>query len=167
MGEAAHFLPDYKQGRTIEAGDQIGFLIENCGSAGYYQEIARTIVLGKASSELRDTFAMCKAAQDYTISLCKPGALCSDVSKAYNAYMVEHGLPPEGRLYAHGHGYDLVERPLIRDDETMRMEAGMCFAIHPGVLNSSLFAVCCDNFLIEETGLPTRLHKTEQRVFEI
>jgi hypothetical protein len=35
-------------------------------------------------------------------------------------------LPPETRLYAHGQGYDMVERPLIRADESMWFEEGMC-----------------------------------------
>jgi hypothetical protein len=39
--------------------------------------------------------------------------------------MRAHGRELEQRLHAHGQGYDYVERPLIRDDETMRLEAGM------------------------------------------
>jgi len=35
--------------------------------------------------------------------------------------MRSRGLPAELRLYAHGQGYDLVERPLIRADETMNL----------------------------------------------
>ena len=60
-------------------------------------------------------------------------------------------LPPELRLYAHGQGYDLVERPLIRADETMTIEADMNFAVHPGYETPSIFAVICDNYLIGPT----------------
>jgi hypothetical protein len=36
-------------------------------------------------------------------------------------------------------GYDMVERPLIRDDEEMRIEENMAIVCHPGVLNSRMF----------------------------
>ncbi len=61
-------------------------------------------------------------------------------------------MPPELRLYAHGQGYDLVERPLMRADETMSIEADMNFAVHPSYETPSLFAVICDNYLIGLDG---------------
>ena len=47
----------------------------------------------------------------------------------------KHGYRPERRLYAHGQGYDLVERPLIREDEPMKIKAGMNITVHPGAAN--------------------------------
>ena len=62
----------------------------------------------------------------------KPGTTCAEIAARHDDYMRGHGFPPELRLYAHGQGYDLVERPLIRADETMTIEADMNFAVHPG-----------------------------------
>jgi Xaa-Pro aminopeptidase len=70
-------------------------------------------------------------------------------------------------LYAHGQGYDMVERPLIRSDETMMIEAGMNLAVHPGYETDSIFAVICDNYLVETTGVSDCLHATEKRLFEL
>ena len=56
--------------------------------------------------------------------------------------MRARSLPPELRLYCHGQGYDLVERPLIRADETLTLEAGMNIAVHPGYETGSL--LCSD-----------------------
>lgn len=81
--------------------------------------------------------------------------------------MTEHGLPPERRLYAHGQGYDLVERPLIRADETMELAANMNFAVHPGYDDGTVFAVICDNYLVTETGVSDCLHQTSKKVFEL
>ena len=64
-------------------------------------------------------------------------------------------------------GADMVERPLIRHDETMRLKANMSLAVHPGYENAGLFAVICDNYIIEETGPSACLHQTEKRVFEV
>jgi Xaa-Pro aminopeptidase len=61
----------------------------------------------------------------------------------------------------------MVERPLIRRDETMTLEAGMCLAVHPGYETPSLFAVICDNYLMEASGPSECLHRTPKKVFEI
>ena len=54
------------------------FLIEVNGPGGYFTEVGRTIVLGKASQELKDNFATTVEAQDYSASLLKPGASCRE-----------------------------------------------------------------------------------------
>ena len=76
------------------------------------------------------------------------------------------GLPEERRLYAHSQGYDLAERPLIRQDETMRLAAGMCLAAHPTVANARVFVTITDNFLVTQ-GEPERLHRTPEAVVEL
>lgn len=81
--------------------------------------------------------------------------------------MRSRGLPPELRLYCHGQGYDLVERPLVRADESMRIEEHMNLAVHPGYETPSIFAVICDNYLIETGGPGACLHKTPKQVFEV
>jgi Xaa-Pro aminopeptidase len=74
VGQPARFAPRHFQGRTLQKSDHLVLLIENNGPGGYYAEIARTLVLGKASNELTDGFVAMKEAQDYTLSLMKPGA---------------------------------------------------------------------------------------------
>jgi Xaa-Pro aminopeptidase len=167
VGARSPFMPRYMQGRTLQKGDHLSLLIENNGPGGFYTEIARTIVLGKASNELKDGFEAVREAQAYTLSLIKPGVPCRDIHATHNEYMRQRGLPPELRLYAHGQGYDMVERPLIRSDETMALEAGMNLAVHPGYETDSIFAVICDNYIVEAAGVSECLHKTEKRVFEL
>lgn len=132
-----------------------------------YAEVARTIVLGSASQKLKDEFAMMLEAQDHTLSLIKPGAHPKDIADAHDRWMESHGLPAERRLYAHGQGYDLVERPLIRADETMPLAANMNLAVHPGYDDGTVFAVICDNYLVTETGVSDCLHETPKQIFEL
>jgi Xaa-Pro aminopeptidase len=167
VGIRSPFVPRYMQGRRLEKGDHLSLLIEINGPGGFYTEIARTIVLGKASSELKDAFAAVKAAQDYSLGIMKPGTPVREVFARHNAYMTGKGMPEETRLYAHGQGYDMVERPLIRQDDDMTLQEGMCLAVHPGYETSSLFAVICDNYMIETSGPGQCLHKTEKMLFEI
>jgi Xaa-Pro aminopeptidase len=167
LGRASVFLPRYMQDRTLAEGDHLSLLIEVNGPGGFYTEIARTIVLGRASNELLDGFETVCAAQDHTLGLLRPGVLARDVAAAHDDYMRARALPPEMRLYGHGQGYDMVERPLIRHDETMRLRAGMNLAVHPGFETPSLFAVICDNYILGPDGPGPCLHHTEKKVFEV
>ena len=167
LGWPSIFAGRHMQGRTLSRGDHLSLLIEINGPGGFYAEIARTIVLGRASSELIEAFAQAREAQEATLRLMTPGASCREIAEAHDRHMRSRGLPIELRLYAHGQGYDMVERPLIRRDETMTLQQGMCLAVHPGFETPSLFAVICDNYLIGEDGPGECLHKTEKRVFEL
>jgi Xaa-Pro aminopeptidase len=155
------------QGRKIQTGDYFSLLIENSGPGGMYTEIARTVVLGKASNEIIDGFETVKEAQAHTLKMIKPGASCREIADAHDDFMQARGLPKELRLYCHGQGYDLVERPLVRADETMTLAENMNLAVHPGYETASLFAVICDNYLVTATGVSECLHKTPKQVFEI
>jgi Xaa-Pro aminopeptidase len=167
IGVRSPFVPRYMQGRVLGKGDHLSLLIENNGPGGFYTEIARTIVLGKASNELNDGFEAVREAQEYSLSLMNPGVSCRDIHFAHNEYMQKRGLPSELRLYAHGQGYDMVERPLIRSDETMTIEDGMNLAVHPGYETPSIFAVICDNYIVGNDGPGSCLHRTPKRIFEI
>jgi Xaa-Pro aminopeptidase len=167
LGQAARFVNHHFQGRTLRPGEHFSMLIENNGPGGMYTEIARTIVLGKASNELIDGFESMKEAQAHTLRWLKPGASPAEIAARHDDYMRNHGFPPELRLYAHGQGYDLVERPLIRADETMPIEADMSFAVHPTYESPSIFAVICDNYLIGPDGPGECLHKTPKQIFEL
>ena len=167
LGTAARFKARQRQGGTIEKGEHFSILIEVNGPGSMYAEVARTIVLGRATNELKDAFATVKEAQDHTLSMIRPGADPAAVAKAHDTWMTSRGLPAERRLYAHGQGYDLVERPLIRADETMKFAAGMNLAVHPGYDDGTVFAVICDNYLVTENGVSDCLHRTPKQVFEI
>jgi Xaa-Pro aminopeptidase len=167
LGIRSPFVPRYMQGRTLETGDHLSLLIEINGPGGFYTELARTVVLGKATSQLKDAFAAVKQAQDYSLSLMKPGTPVKEIFAKHNGYMTRNGMPTESRLYAHGQGYDMVERPLIRQDDDMALQQGMCLAVHPGYETASLFALICDNYMIEANGPGECLHKTAKRLFEI
>ena len=166
-GQPAPILPPNAQGRRFETGDYMAVLLENTGPGGYFAEVARPISLGKPSDELLENFEKAKAAQAYSTSLMKPGADCREIFKAYNEYMKQHGLPEEGRIHSHAQGYDIVQRPLIRFDEPMKLEPDMFFAVHPAISSPTNFTFVCDNLFITAEGNSGWLHATERKVFEI
>ncbi len=129
-------------------------------------EVGRTVALGTPPAALREAHEKTCAAQRNLVSLLKPGARCADVAAAHDDYMRSVGLPPENRVCAHGQGYDLLERPLIRADEPMTIEAGMVFVAHPGFFGREAFGFICDNYLVRADGPAEALHATPQDIFE-
>jgi Xaa-Pro aminopeptidase len=166
-GQAASFRPRSMQGRTLQRGDVYSLLIENNGAGGYYTELSRLFVLGRASQELRDTHAAVIDTQRYALSLLRPGAACSEIHELHNSYLSKQNLPTERRLNMHGMGYDMVERPLIRHDEDMSIAQHMAIVCHPGVLNERMFVHNTDMYLIEEQGVSECLHQTPKQIFEV
>jgi Xaa-Pro aminopeptidase len=166
--EPAAYRPRSMMGREIKKGDTYILLVENSGPGGYYTEVARPFVIGKATQQMRDLVGLINEAQANTVKRLKPGAAFPDIIKAHNEFMSSRGKHPEERIHCHGQGYDLVERPLCRHDETgMKVEANMYFACHPEVGTPQEFMTICDNFLIKEDGTQERLHRTPQEYFEL
>ena len=155
------------QGRTLQKGDVYSLLIENNGAGGYYTEMSRIFVLGKASQVLREAHAAVLDAQRYALTLLKPGAACADIFAAHNAYLQTLGMKEERRISIHGMGYDMVERPLIRNDEPMQIKEHMAIVVHPGILNERMFVHNTELYLIEADGPGECLHRTPREIFEL
>ena len=155
------------QGRQIREGDVLMFQAENTGPGGFFVHLGRLFVLGKAPQELVDAFGAVVEAQEYTVKLLKPGASSREVFEAYNAYMRSRGLPEERRVHCHGQGYEVVERPLVRNDETMKIAPNMNIGVHPSISNERMFVTVCDNFLTGPDGSAERLHRTPQKIVEL
>lgn len=165
-GQAARQKPSFFQNRTLRPGDQLTILIEVNGAGGYYTEIARTLCLGSVPDELAQGWAVAVEAQKLTAQKMVPGARPADLLAANNDFMVSRGYSAEHRIYAHGQGYNLVERPLIREDEPIILAAGMNIAVHPMAITERVYANCCDNYIITEQGAE-RIHKTPLEVFVV
>jgi len=161
------FNQRHYQNRVVEEGDTVALLVEDSGPGGMYAELGRTCVVGKASAELKDEFAFALEARKFTLSLLRPGTPCKDIYEAYNGFMRKNGRPEEKRLYAHGQGYDLVERPLIRDDEPMAIVKDMNIVVHPTYIRGHVLSWVCDNYLIEAGGPSERLHKFPEAIVEL
>ena len=167
VGTAAIFGNRHLQNRVIREGDYFTLLIENNGPGGMYTELGRTCVLGRASQEMQDEYEFALRARKFTLGMLKPGASPRDLWDAYNAFMRENGRPEEKRLHCHSQGYDMVERPLVRHDETMPIGANMVLSCHPTYATERTYSWICDNYLVGESGVTERLHRSPERIFEL
>ncbi|MGB7257611.1 MAG: M24 family metallopeptidase [Pseudolabrys sp.] len=167
LGSPSKFSNRHLQNRVIQKGDQIALLVEDNGPGGMYTELGRSCVIGvKVPQEMKDELAFCKEARKFTLDLLKPGTPCKDIWDQFNAFMRKNGRPTEARLYCHGQGYDLVERPLVRDDEPMPIEKDMNIVVHPTYIHGGYLNWLCDNYLIGGNGPGDRLHQFPEEVVE-
>ena len=97
------------------------------------------------------------------------GVVEGDVLRCcYHAWAYRgNGRPEEKRLHCHGQGYDLVERPLIRNDEPMKIEKDMNIVVHPTYFHGGKLTWVCDNYLIEADGPSERLHRFPEIITEL
>ena len=151
LGQPAFFAQRHFQGRTLSpAAITCHCSLRTTVRADSIPNSAGPSFLGKASQELLEGFEIVKDAQQHTLRKFKPGASCREISLAHNEFMKQKGVPPESRVYSHSQGYDLIERPLIRSDETMNLEKG-----HEHVSSSLL----CDELRCMRTSATTTWSK--------
>jgi Xaa-Pro aminopeptidase len=166
-GKPARLIPPCFGDKVIEEGDQFTLLLETNGPGGVWTELQRTICLGEVTPELEEHFDLCKELQKVTLDLLKPGVEPKTIWEANNAFLRSKGYPEELRIYAHGMGYDMVERPGISPEETMKIQARMNMAVHPAVVSEKAFGMYCENYLVGEIGGPLCLHQTPQKIYKI
>lgn len=164
IGKPSIYAYRHFQGRTINQGDHISVLLESNGLGGYWTELGRTICFGQPSGELQDAFDLCVQAQEYTAGLCRPGKSPPEIFDAFNVFMTAHGAAADKRIFAHSQGHDMVERPLIRSDETMRITTSHCLAIHPAHVTASFAGTVCDNFIVGADKTEC-IHSTPKQIF--
>jgi Xaa-Pro aminopeptidase len=166
-GKSFPYSSIHAMNRKLKAGDQVGILVEAVDPAGYYTHLHRIACVGKIPEPLQEQFEMAKEAQQVTLDLLKPGADPVEILAANNDFLRSRGLVEETRLYAHGQGYDLVERPSFQLGETMKIQANMNIAPHPAVLTKEATAIVCDNYIVTETGVSECLHKLPKEIFVV
>lgn len=166
-GVHASFQERHFQNRVIREGDQVSVLIEVNGPGGFYAELGRVLSVGPPSQELVDAYGVAVEAQRHTLDLLVPGAHPKDILAANNEFLTARGYRPELRLYAHGQGYDMVERPLFLADETMAIEAGMNLTVHPGAVSDTVWTAVTDNYVVGPDGPGECLHRTPKEVLVV
>jgi len=168
LGQPSKFANKHLQNRVIQKGDQIALLVEDNGPGGMYTELGRSCVVGvKVPQAMKDELAFCIESRKVTLELLKPGTPSKAVWDGFNAFMRKNGRPMESRLFCHGQGYDLVERPLVRNDEPMTIEKDMNIVVHPTYIHAGYLNWLCDNYLIGGNGPGDRIHQFPEEVVEV
>jgi Xaa-Pro aminopeptidase len=120
-----HALPEH---RVIRSGDLlrvdvVGFF------GGIYTDMARTVVVGQASSEQRATYRRVRDVQREVIDGLRPGLTAGEVYDHFTQSARSHGLGFTYRYVGHSTGYQVVEDPVLTTGNTERLQAGMVLCV--------------------------------------
>ncbi|MGI5971897.1 MAG: M24 family metallopeptidase [Oscillospiraceae bacterium] len=162
-GQVINYGPLAVQNRRIQYGDQFMVMLESSGPGGFFCEMSRYWSIGEPDEELVKGWEAALGTQRLIADLLRPGADLREVFSEGNKYLVERGYYPEGRIFGHSQGYDLVERPGIQWDEVMPVAENMVFAVHPSAINDKSNVFCCDNYIVTKDG-SRRLEKMPQEI---
>ncbi len=110
-------------------------------ATGYFGDLTRTVVKGKAPKHVKAAFVAVKDARDQAISAVKNGVNGKDVHQVSRDVLNTHGFetdleadPPHGFIHGTGHGLGLEihEAPRVstKDDE---LKTGHVHTVEPGV----------------------------------
>lgn len=120
-------------GRAIERGD---FLLLDFGAVvgGYCADVTRTFVMGRATAEQREVYAVVREANERAAAAIRPGMTGRDADAVARGYIERCGF---GELFGHslGHGLGLEvhEAPRLARTAEGALPAGAVVTIEPGV----------------------------------
>lgn len=119
--------------RTLEKGD-IVLLDFGCTREGYCSDLTRTVVLGAATDEQLDMYALVLEAHNSGLASIRSDVRATDVDAAARAVIAEAGHGNHfGHGLGHGVGLDIHEAPAMNriSEETLR--TGDVVTVEPGV----------------------------------
>jgi Xaa-Pro aminopeptidase len=140
-------------------------------ATGYYGDLTRTVVKGRASDAQRALWQTVQEGQRMAIEGTKAGADGKKLHEAVQNFFTQRGFPTEMREgrhvgffhgTGHGLGLDLHEEP--RFQRTRRFEAGMVFTIEPGLYYPGLGGVRIEDVVAVTRNGRELLSNLEQRL---
>ena len=144
-------------GRRFQKGDII--LAEITPSVhGQLAQICRTVVVGDASAELVEQYALVVHAMDQGIAAARPGVPMAEVCRAINTVLEAKGYaefchPPHIRRRGHGLGFTSMRPGDVALDNETPLEPGMVFMIHPNqYLPETGYLLCGEPVLLTANG---------------
>ena len=157
--------------RRIAAGDLVTTELTPAVE-GYFAQICRTLVVGKASDAQRRAFAVFVEALEAGIAAVRPGVRAADVARAENDVFRKHGLGEYTtsqwtRVRGHGMGLFADSKPHILEDVNTVLEPGMALIVHPNTYHPEAgYIVLGDAVVVTDSGAEV-LCKTPRQLFEV
>jgi Xaa-Pro dipeptidase len=139
---------------------------------GYYAQICRTLVVGKATEAQRRAFDLYREAMEAGIAAVRPGATAADVARAENDIFRKYGLgeyvtSKHTRVRGHGMGLFADSKPHILEDVDTVLQPGMVLIVHPNTYHPEVgYMVLGDAVVVTESGVEV-LCGTARELFEM
>lgn len=110
--------------------------------SGYWGDLTRVVVKGKAPEIVKKAYAAVLEAREYAKTLIKPGAIPAEIHKAAKKLMEKHGFQTgrkDGRNFGffhslgHGIGLEIHEKPSLGPANSEPLKGGEVITVEPGL----------------------------------
>ena len=137
----------------VGRGEFVTFDFGAC-RGGYFSDLTRTIVLGKADDRQREVYGIVAAAQQAALEAIRPGATGKEVDAKARDLIAAHGF---GENFGHGTGHGLGrlvhDHPGFSVHSELTLAPGMVLTVEPGIYIEGWGGVRIeDDVLVTDTG---------------
>ena len=127
---------------------------------GYCSDMTRTVVLGRATDEMKHIYQTVLDAQEKAIAAVRGGVLCSEVDAAARSHIDENGYAGLfGHSTGHSLGLEIHERPAFSAVCDENIGPGTVMTVEPGIYVEGLGGVRIEDMvLVTKTGCEDLTH---------
>jgi Xaa-Pro aminopeptidase len=150
---------------VIRSGD---FVTMDFGTIknGYCSDMTRTVVVGKATDEMKEIYQVVLDAQLAGIAAAKAGVPGKDIDAAGRAVIEKAGY---GKYFfnrvGHGVGIAVHENPYIIEGNDKPLKPGNVFSVEPGIYIAGKFGMRIENLVaVKPDGTAESLNKTTREI---
>lgn len=138
---------------------------------GYFGDITRTVVKGRAKEEVRKLYHTVARAQEIAFSMIKPGSEARSIHQAVADFFQEQGYQTgkmEGRMQGffhptgHGVGLELQEGPSLARTSSDHLRSGHVVTVEPGLYYPAIGAVRLEDMALVIASGAKNLTKFEK-----
>ncbi|HTH48626.1 MAG TPA: Xaa-Pro peptidase family protein [Candidatus Limnocylindria bacterium] len=142
---------------------------------GYFGDITRTVVRGRASDAVRRQYAAVRAAQELAFGLLRHGTPAAEVHAAVERHFRDEGFRTRksggrhtGFFHSTGHGLglELHEAPRLSSTSLATLQTGHVVTVEPGLYYPETGGVRLEDVALVTNGHPQNLTKFE-KVLEV
>jgi Xaa-Pro aminopeptidase len=127
---------------------------------GYCSDITRMFVVGEPSDEVREVYAVLRAAQEAGVQAATVGTPCALVDAAARQVIADAGY---GEYFVHrvGHGIgqEAHEDPYMVAGNDLPIAAGHAFSVEPGIYLPGRFGMRLEDIVVATGDGPRRLNE--------
>ena len=144
-------------------------------STGFFGDMTRTVVRGKASDEVRKQYAAVQEAQESAIDMARDGVTGDAIHQQVESVFARHGYKTgriKGRMSGffhgtgHGLGLEIHEWPRMGRQSADIMRPGHVMTVEPGLYYHGIGGVRIEDVILIRKGKPKILSQFE-KVLEI
>jgi len=140
-------------------------------TTGYFGDITRTVVRGRASEPVRKLYDTVLHGQELAFNQMRPGAKTAEIHKAVLDFFKKQGYKTgkrKGRMQGffhgtgHGLGLDIHELPRVGAHSIGELKTGNVVTVEPGLYYPQLGGVRLEDVALITTGKPRNLTRFEK-----